>query len=353
MYPLNVLIISCFEKLHNEINHILTLDSQFESIVSSSTFDDSIRELENKRPDIILLDIDTPYEEIDKFSIKASQANIPIIILSVEIEDNEFIANEAMKYNAVELIDKNFLGKNEFASILVNTCLSIADQYQNYSAKEDKSSKNSVDVILPFKYFETPINDEQLILIGISTGGAPALRKILPLFPKDSPCILIVQHMPMEFTEAFSKQLDKLSQMNVSEARAGDPIMQGHVLIAPGSRHMLLKKNHNQYYLDLLDGPLINWHKPSIDVLFRSAAQCAGANISACVMTGMGDDGAQGLLELKRAGARTFAQDEASCAVFGMPKAAIQIGATKQLVTLEDIPDVLLDFTKSDSEGDS
>ncbi|MFO1270025.1 MAG: chemotaxis-specific protein-glutamate methyltransferase CheB, partial [Rubrivivax sp.] len=184
---------------------------------------------------------------------------------------------------------------------------------------------------------------DRVIAIGSSTGGVQTLEAILARMPRTAPGILVTQHMPERFTRAFAERLNSLVPMEVKEAASGDRLVNGRVLIAPGGRHLRLKRSGAHYVADVTDGPLVNRHKPSVDVLFRSVAQCAGANAVGALLTGMGDDGARGLLEMRRAGAPTAAQDEASCVVFGMPMQAIKLGAAEAVVGLADLPRWLLE----------
>ncbi|MFT3976241.1 MAG: chemotaxis protein CheB, partial [Sphingomonas bacterium] len=175
-----------------------------------------------------------------------------------------------------------------------------------------------------------------------STGGTEALREVLERLPANAPGIVVVQHMPENFTRAFAKRLNTLCEVDVKEASDGDPVLRGHVLIAPGGRHMMLQRQGARYHVAVREGPLVSRHRPSVDVLFRSAARSAGSNAVGIIMTGMGDDGARGLLEMKEAGARTIAQDEASSIVFGMPREAIARGAADRIVPLDGIARELL-----------
>jgi len=186
-------------------------------------------------------------------------------------------------------------------------------------------------------------NGMKIIAIGSSTGGPEALQTILPMFPKNSPPILITQHMPSPYTLAFAKRLDSFCQIEVREAKDKDQVLPGVALIAPGDRHMLLQHNGKEFFIQLVDGPLVSRHRPSVDVLFRSVARAAGRRAVGCIMTGMGDDGATGLKEMLDAGASTFAQDEESCVVFGMPMQAWKRGGAQKLVSLKQIPQTLLD----------
>ncbi|MFT4101597.1 MAG: chemotaxis protein CheB, partial [Burkholderiaceae bacterium] len=178
---------------------------------------------------------------------------------------------------------------------------------------------------------------ERVVAIGTSTGGTQALEEVLTVLPRVSPGIVVVQHMPEKFTAAFAARLNTLCRVEVKEAAHNDRVMPGRVLIAPGGRHMVLKRSGAQYFVEVLDGPPVKRHRPSVDVLFRSVARCAGVNALGIIMTGMGDDGAAGLLEMRGSGAQTVAQDEASCVVFGMPKEAIKLGGAGKVVPLGQI----------------
>ena len=183
---------------------------------------------------------------------------------------------------------------------------------------------------------------ERVVALGTSTGGTQALEVVLQALPRVCPGIVIVQHMPERFTAAFADRLDGICQIRVREAKNGDRVVPGAALIAPGGRHMLLRRNGAQYFVEVMDGPLVSRHRPSVDVLFRSVAKSAGANALGVIMTGMGDDGAAGLLEMRQAGAQTVAQDEESCVVFGMPKEAIKRGGVARTLPLTAISHEIL-----------
>jgi len=184
-----------------------------------------------------------------------------------------------------------------------------------------------------------------VVAIGASTGGTEALRSLLEVLPPDAPGIVIVQHMPEMFTRAFADRLDGLCRISVKEAEPNDTVRRGRALIAPGNHHLLLKRSGARYYVEIKDGPLVSRHRPSVDVLFRSAARYAGRNAVGVIMTGMGDDGASGMLEMKQAGAVTIAQDEATSVVFGMPHEAIKRGAVDRVLPLEAIAGAVLTHT--------
>jgi two-component system chemotaxis response regulator CheB len=204
--------------------------------------------------------------------------------------------------------------------------------------------KLSADAVIAKQATDHFNNTEKLIAIGASTGGTEAIKDILVRLPADAPGIVIAQHIPGAFSSAFAERMNLLSKMVVCEARDGDPILCGHVYIAPGSQHLLIKRVGNHYVCQLHDGPPVNRHKPSVDVLFRSVAQCAGPNAIGVILTGMGDDGARGLKEMHEAGAPAIAQDEKSSIVWGMPGEAVRVGAVDDIVTLEQISTKVLQY---------
>jgi len=193
--------------------------------------------------------------------------------------------------------------------------------------------------------------ERQIILIGASTGGTEAIKVLLPCMPPDCPGILIVQHMPEAFTRSFAERLDGLCRISVRVARDGERVLPGHAYIAPGHAHLLLKPWVGGYVTALADTPPVNRHRPSVDVLFRSGAACAGEHAIGVLLTGMGKDGAAGLLEMRRAGAATYAQDEASCVVFGMPKEAIAMGGARAVVPIADLARRVLEGARVKGEG--
>jgi two-component system chemotaxis response regulator CheB len=202
--------------------------------------------------------------------------------------------------------------------------------------------------MLPSRVGPLAVTTDRIVVIGASTGGTEALRRLLEDLPPDSPGLVIVQHMPEVFTAAFARRLNEACRIDVREAVDGDHVVEGRALIAPGNRHTLLRRSGARYVVEVADGPLVSRHRPSVDVLFRSAAQAAGINAVGVILTGMGDDGAEGLLEMKRAGARTLVQDEATCVVFGMPKAAIARGAADDVLPLGRIPAAIVQAARVD-----
>ncbi|MBK9446043.1 MAG: chemotaxis protein CheB [Betaproteobacteria bacterium] len=203
--------------------------------------------------------------------------------------------------------------------------------------------KHTADVILPpGKSKPGAWPSEKLVAIGTSTGGTQALDAVLRMLPKEVPGIVVVQHMPPQFTATFAERLDTHCKIAVREAKHGDRVEPGLALIAPGGKHMVVRRGASHYYVDIVDGPPVNRHRPSVDVLFRSVAVCAGPAATGIIMTGMGDDGARGMKEMEETGAHTVAQDEKSCVVFGMPKVAIELGGVKQILPLNRIHEAVV-----------
>jgi two-component system chemotaxis response regulator CheB len=277
-----------------------------------------------------------------------SQRPIPVVMCSSLTEAGSETLMQALEAGAVDVILKpkvdTALGLQEAHARICDVVkaaararLSALPQRREGIAVPQK--KLTADAMLPAPAPGRAMarTTEKVVCIGASTGGTESLRTVLEALPADSPGIVIVQHMPEKFTAAFARRLDGLCQVEVREATDGDTVLRGRVLIAPGNRHTLLQRSGARYYVSVKDGPLVSRHRPSVDVLFRSAVQSAGRNAVGIIMTGMGDDGAKGLSEMKAAGAFTIAQDEASSVVFGMPREAIRLGAAQKVVGLDHI----------------
>jgi len=270
----------------------------------------------------------------------------PVVICSTLTEKGTRTSMDAMAAGAVAVITKPKLDlKNQLqasaAELIAAVRAAAAVNVARLASRAAQPApplraKHTADVILPPAAELRPMTQttEQVIAIGTSTGGTQALEEVLTALPRVCPGIVVVQHMPEKFTAAFAARLNELCEVQVREAAHGDRVLPGLALIAPGGKHLLLRRGGARYFVDVVDGPLVNRHRPSVDVLFRSVARSAGANALGIIMTGMGDDGAAGLAEMHEAGARTVAQDEASCVVFGMPKEAIKRGAVDKVVPL-------------------
>jgi len=250
----------------------------------------------------------------------------------------------------VDVIQKPAVGIQDFlyeqAIMMVDKVRGAAEARPKRRAAIPSEKRHSADVVLPTVSTRTlSVTTDKVVAIGTSTGGTEALRVLLMALPLDAPGFVVVQHMPEVFTAGFAQRLNQLCAVDVQEARDGDRVRPGLVLIAPGNRHTMINRNGAQYVVRVVDGPLVARHRPSVDVLFRSVAQAAGANAVGVIMTGMGDDGADGLLEMKKAGASTIAQDEATSVVFGMPKVAIERGAVDEVLPLQRITHAILSRT--------
>lgn len=275
-----------------------------------------------------------------------------MVICSSQADDGSGNALKALEYGAVDIIQKPKMGTKQF---LEESRVTICDVVKAAHLSRRRRAirppapfaevapKLTADVILARPSGNHLIETtERVVVVGASTGGTEALREFLQALPIDAPGIVIVQHMPEHFTAAFAKRLDGICQISIKEAEDNDSVVRGRVLIAPGNKHTLLKRSGARYYVEVKDGPLVSRHRPSVDVLFRSAARYAGKNSIGVIMTGMGDDGARGMLELKEAGAFNIAQDEASCIVYGMPNEAVKRGAVDRIVSLSGIAQAML-----------
>jgi len=271
-----------------------------------------------------------------------------VVICSTLTERGAETTLQALAAGAVEIITKPKAGLKGFleqssaelvAAVRAAAQANVKQLVRNAAAHTPVGAKLNADAILPPSSGQAMAQTtERIVAIGTSTGGTQALERVLTALPRVCPGIVIVQHMPEKFTASFAARLNTLSQIEVREAKNNDRVIPGLALIAPGGKHMLLKRSGAYYHVEVVDGPLVNRHRPSVDVLFRSVAKFAGKNATGIIMTGMGDDGARGLKELHETGARTYAQDEASCVVFGMPKEAIKLGGVDRVIALEDIP---------------
>ena len=297
-------------------------------------------------PDVIVLDVEMPRMDGITFLRKImSQHPLPVVICSTLTEAGAETTLKALEYGAVEIVQKPKIAAKKF---IEESRIHICDVVKSASRARVRrivnnkrltvEKKLTADVILPPPGSNAMAQTtERVVVIGASTGGTEALRVVLEALPADSSGIVIVQHMPEGFTRAFADRLNGLCRINVKEAESGDAVLRGQALIAPGNRHTLLKRSGARYYVEIKDGPLVCRHRPSVDVLFRSTARYAGRNALGIIMTGMGDDGAQGMLEMHNTGAYTIAQDEESCVVFGMPKEAIRLDAVDKVVALDQI----------------
>lgn len=298
-------------------------------------------------PDVITLDVEMPRMDGLGFLEKLMRLRpMPVVMISSLTEKGSDVTFRALELGAVDFIAKPKLdisrGLMEYSEDIAGKIRAAAKARLRKSAGAPVQQSLSADAVLP-SLSNRIASTEKLIIVGASTGGTEAIKEFLIKLPPDCPGIAITQHMPEAFTKSFAQRLDNLCKISVKEAEHGDRILPGHAFIAPGHSHLLVKRSGANYVCELSDGPPVNRHRPSVDVLFRSAANHVGKNAIGVILTGMGKDGAQGMLEMKQAGAYTFAQDEASCVVFGMPKEAILAGGVDEVLPLQDIPTHVMD----------
>jgi two-component system chemotaxis response regulator CheB len=345
---IRVLIVDDSAVVRQTLSDVLSRDPGIEVIGTASDPFVAAERMREQVPDVITLDIEMPRMDGLTFLQKIMRQHpIPVVICSTLAEEGAQSTLKALEYGAVDIIAKPRLGTKQFleeSSLILCQAVKAAAGARVRLASPGRTvePKLTADAILSRATGAMLQTTEKVVVIGASTGGTEALRALLEVLPADAPGMVIVQHMPEVFTRAFANRLDTLCQISVKEAESNDTVLRGRALIAPGNHHALLKRSGARYYVDIKDGPLVSRHRPSVDVLFRSAARYAGKNAVAVIMTGMGDDGARGMLEMKEAGAATIAQDEATSVVFGMPNEAIKLGAVDEILPLKAIARAIL-----------
>ncbi len=382
---IRVMVIDDSAVVRQTLTKLLDESREFEVVATAADPYIAAKKLTSVVPDVITLDIEMP--RMDGLSFLRHlmrQHPLPVVICSSMAESGSANALTALDYGAVEIVEKPKIGTKQFleeSRVQVYDAVraayearyglqkltgerqpgpSPAAQRSRTSAPSRDSAptaqrtrsqdrdqtyeKHSADVMLPPPDGKpVPETTEKIVCIGASTGGTEALREVLQAMPLNAPGIVIVQHMPEKFTAAFARRLDSLCEITVKEAQNNDTVLTGHALIAPGNKHLLLRRSGARFYVEVREGPLVSRHRPSVDVLFRSAARDAGGNTIGVIMTGMGDDGANGLRELHDTGAWTLAQDEESCVVYGMPQEAVKRNAVDRIVNLKDIAGEILE----------
>jgi two-component system chemotaxis response regulator CheB len=348
--PVKVLIVDDSASVRQALANILEADPDIQVLGVASDPFVAARRIQAEMPDVITLDVEMPQMDGITFLRRImAQRPVPVVMCSSLTEAGSETLMQALEAGAVDVILKP---RSDTAAGLKSAHERICDVVKaaararlgvlprREARTRSPEAKLTADVVLPPPRPDQAAlarTTEKVVCIGASTGGTESLRVVLESLPADCPGIVIVQHMPEKFTAAFARRLDGLCQVEVREATDGDTVLRGQVLIAPGNRHMLLQRSGARYYVGVKDGPPVSRHRPSVDVLFRSAAHAAGRNAVGVIMTGMGDDGARGMAEMRAAGAFTIAQDEASSVVFGMPREAIRLGAAQKVVALREI----------------
>ncbi len=355
MNKIKVLIIDDSALVRKLLKEILTSDPQIEVVGTAPDPIIAIRKIQDLRPDVITLDIEMPKMDGLTFLAKLMRSHpMPVLMFSSLTLEGADSTMKALSLGAIDFIAKPTIRLSESIEDLRSELVSKVKGASGAKLKKavapilEVPPKLGMDEILKATKAPPAREGERVIVIGASTGGTVAIEQILNRLPADAPPIVIVQHMPALFTNSFARRVDSLTAMNILEAQDNDPLRKGVALIAPGGKHMILNKGPRGYYVTIKDGPPVNRHKPSVDVLFRSAANTLGSNAIGVILTGMGDDGARGLREMRAAGACTVAQDEESCVVFGMPKVAIEMGAVEKVLPLGSIAQFIMNMARQE-----
>jgi two-component system chemotaxis response regulator CheB len=364
---IRVLIVDDSASVRLALSDIIATDPELEVMATAADPYVAVERIRHEVPDVIFLDIELPKMDGLTFLRKLmAQRPIPVVICSSLAEAGSDTMLQALEAGAVDVVAKPRLDTAQF---LQESAMRICDAAKAAAHARVRGvrkappprmtveAKLTADVVIPqlsasrraALVANMPVT-EPVVAIGASTGGTEALREVLEGLPATAPAIVIVQHMPEKFTNAFARRLDGTCRIEIKEAEDGDLVMAGRALIAPGNRHMLLRRTGRRYTVSIVDGPHVSRHRPSVDVLFRSVAQLAGRNAMGMLLTGMGDDGARSLLEMKEAGAKTVAQDEDSSIVFGMPKEAIQRGAAQRVLPLSRMASEIMSFAQGAAE---
>ena len=353
MQKINVMLVDDSAVVRQVLQRILERDPAINVIAAVADPIFAMNRMAQQWPDVIVLDVEMPRMDGITFLKKImAEHPTPVVICSTLTEKGAETSIQALAAGAVSIVTKP---KTELKTFLEDASGDIIGAVKTAARVNRNNIKPGQTTAVPPKFNADAIlrqssssmtkTTEHIVAIGTSTGGTQALEAVLTVLPPTAPGIVIVQHMPEKFTASFAQRLDTLCQIRVKEACDNDRVLPGQALIAPGGKHMLLKRNGAQYHVEVKDGPLVNRHKPSVDVLFRSVAKFAGKNAVGFIMTGMGNDGATGLKEMKEAGAATVAQDEQSCVVFGMPKEAIALGVVDKVISLKHIPAEIMRYS--------
>lgn len=359
---IKVMLVDDSAVVRQVLTALLTKDSGIEVIASAPDPIFAMDKMNSNWPDVIVLDVEMP--RMDGITFLRQIMSIrptPVIICSTLTEKGAATSMHALAAGAVAIVTKPKAGLKNFLEIdagdIVQAVKAAAGAnlrpFRNLSAINAAATppnKIKIDEVMPALNASLTsamaVTTDKLVAIGTSTGGTQALEVVLKKLSRTAPGIVIVQHMPEKFTEAFADRLNKICEMEVLEAKNGDRVIPGRALVAPGGRHMQVKRSGAQYHVEIIDAPPVNRHRPSVDVLFRSVAKCAGRNALGIIMTGMGDDGALGMRDMHEAGAETIAQDEKTCVVYGMPKEAVKLGAVDKIVPLETIAGLIETYGK-------
>ncbi len=356
MKPIRVLIVDDSAVVRQVMTAVLERDPGVRVLKAVSDPLFAMEAMKKEWPDVVVLDVEMPRMDGISFLRKIMAARpTPVVICSTLTEKGATTTLQAMEAGAMAIVTKPRIGLKNFLEDASADLLAAVRTAAHVDPRKLVARAPAPMPAVPAKLNADAVlaaptglamaeTTDRVVAIGTSTGGTQALEAVLTTLPRTCPGIVVVQHMPENFTGPFAQRLNSLCEVEVREAASNDRVMPGRVLIAPGGRHMLLKRSGAQYRVEVVEGPPVNRHRPSVDVLFRSVARYAGRNALGVIMTGMGDDGAAGLLEMRQAGALTLGQDEASCVVYGMPKEAAKRGAVAREIGLRAIPSEIMAF---------
>ena len=344
MKPIRVMLVDDSATVRQVLTGVLSAAPDIQVIGAAADPLFALDKMNRDWPDVVVLDVEMPRMDGITFLKKImAERPTPVIICSTLTEKGTTTAMQALAAGAVNIVTKPRIGLKQFLTESGHEIISAVRAAAQANVRRlvpvaAPPPRHGLDAIPASPALAMAVTTDKVVAIGASTGGTQALEVVLTTLPRVCPGIVIVQHMPEKFTAAFAARLHSICAIEVREAKHGDRVRPGLALIAPGGRHMQLVRSGAQYHVDVIDGPPVNRHCPSVDVLFRSTARCAGGNALGIIMTGMGDDGARGMKEMRDTGALTLAQDEASCVVYGMPKEAVRVGGVERSLPLASIP---------------
>lgn len=348
MKKIKVLIVDDSAVVRQSLTALLEKDKGIEVIGTAADPFIAAQKISVEVPDVITLDVEMPRMDGITFLRKImSQHPIPVVIISSLTAHGTETAIQALELGAVDVIKKTQLNHSVLSEAELNILQIVRSAAKSVVKRRGNPKLREAIASKPVVSHSMVRTTDKIVAVGASTGGTEAILDFLVAMPLDCPGIVIVQHMPEVFTKSFAERLNRICKITVKEASNGDSILKGQALIAPGNKHLEVRRSGARYYVEIRDGDPVNRHRPSVDVLFQSTAKFAGKNAIGVIMTGMGADGAKGLLEMKNAGAFTIAQDEHSCIVFGMPKEAVRLNAVEKVLPLSQIAGVVLSHANS------